>query len=467
MNVAVERAEQGDYKGFWESCEMFPDDWLTVCWKAICLFCGLGCEKDQARGGQIAQKIMPTVMELATTNNAIAQCKLGEIYGIGCGVGKDDARAVMLFGKAAEQGYAKAQYNLGLMYANGRGVEKDEVVSAMWYRKAAEQGHVKAQSNLERMLANGRGVEKDDAKAAPWCRKATEQGRDLSLYCEAGHSLFDNYIANEVSSALREAIKGESFCSVDAVYVNVTYEWFNVIVSLADYTLGGQIIERNADFLIAVVADVVAPKIGVATDELKKKGRLIIGLDGVGAQLVFHVAVLPDPFVMFSKSVEGKRLKDGALLERYAKEGVLSPVRLFLHNQYRECVIDVQRGCFKIEKHLGKFVTLLIKWPRPPEELSVDQLLSTQPNFHSLTLEYDADHVVSRCYIPKIGLSRNIRDFNVPIWHISDKPEVSSTGLAYNPNRFADFVDAVSARRPTKDEIDGYYDLMDKLLVAL
>ena len=48
----------------------------------------------------------------------------------GAGVGRDDARAVEWFEKAANQEEPTAQLNLGIMYANGRSVPKDEAKAA-------------------------------------------------------------------------------------------------------------------------------------------------------------------------------------------------------------------------------------------------------------------------------------------------------------------------------------------------
>jgi TPR repeat protein len=46
-------------------------------------------------------------------------------YASGQGVNVDKAKAVQLYGRAAEQGYALAQYNLGACYARGEGVDVD------------------------------------------------------------------------------------------------------------------------------------------------------------------------------------------------------------------------------------------------------------------------------------------------------------------------------------------------------
>ena len=148
MNPAVECAERGDYKGFWEACEMFSEDWLTIYWKASCLSLGVGCEQDTAQGNRLATEILPSVLMLAEKGDAVAQHKLGVLYDHGWGVEKDAVHAVEWYRKAAEQGQVNAQYNLARMYDNGLGVKKDATQAVAWYRKAAEQGDADAQCNL-------------------------------------------------------------------------------------------------------------------------------------------------------------------------------------------------------------------------------------------------------------------------------------------------------------------------------
>ena len=47
--------------------------------------------------------------------------------------------------EAAEHGTAKAQYNLGVLYDGGQGVPKDEALAITLYQKAANQGYASAQ----------------------------------------------------------------------------------------------------------------------------------------------------------------------------------------------------------------------------------------------------------------------------------------------------------------------------------
>ena len=84
-----------------------------------------------------------------------------------------------------------AQYNLGVMYATGCGVDKNDTKAVYWYRKAAEQGNAMAENNLGCMLECGRGCEKDEQEALLMYRKAAEHGnamgrKNLGVVYETG-----------------------------------------------------------------------------------------------------------------------------------------------------------------------------------------------------------------------------------------------------------------------------------------
>ena len=83
--------------------------------------------------------------------SARGQNKLGEKYASGKGVARNYVKAVNLYRKAAEQGYALAQFNLGEMYEKGKGVSQSDEQASRWYVKAAIQGHADAQNNLQRL----------------------------------------------------------------------------------------------------------------------------------------------------------------------------------------------------------------------------------------------------------------------------------------------------------------------------
>ena len=90
--------------------------------------------------------------------------------------GKNSAKAVEWYRKAAENGDATAQNNLGVCYEYGTGVTLSKATAAEWYRKAADQGDADAQCNLGYCYENGIGVEKDVIKATEWYQKSAEQG---------------------------------------------------------------------------------------------------------------------------------------------------------------------------------------------------------------------------------------------------------------------------------------------------
>ncbi|GHV04947.1 hypothetical protein FACS189416_3990 [Bacteroidia bacterium] len=106
---------------------------------------------------------------------ALAQNYLGVMCKNGQGVHKDETAALEWFRKAALQGLDDAQFNLGLMYEYGQGVALDLEQAVEWYRVAAEQGHINAQNNLGWMYEYGQGVDVDIPKAIEWYRKAADQ----------------------------------------------------------------------------------------------------------------------------------------------------------------------------------------------------------------------------------------------------------------------------------------------------
>ena len=73
-----------------------------------------------------------------------AQAYVGNIYGFGDGVAKNDRLAFVYYEKAAQQGSAGCQYNTGLRYQDGRGCEQSYERAAEWFEKAARQGNSNA-----------------------------------------------------------------------------------------------------------------------------------------------------------------------------------------------------------------------------------------------------------------------------------------------------------------------------------
>lgn len=101
----------------------------------------------------------------AESGDAAAQLRLGKMYNLAEGVGRDYAAAFKWMEKAALSGVAEAQFRLGDMYHFGEGVGEDEKKAAAWYEKAAMQGYALAQFALGDLCFEGRGVAADKKKA--------------------------------------------------------------------------------------------------------------------------------------------------------------------------------------------------------------------------------------------------------------------------------------------------------------
>lgn len=114
----------------------------------------------------------------AEPRDATALTALGERYVKGDGVPKDPVKAVELFRKAANQGFAPAMNDLGVMYANGEGVGQSYSEALSLYRVAAERGSTQANANLGNAYEIGQGVPKNYNEALAWYRKAANLGHE-------------------------------------------------------------------------------------------------------------------------------------------------------------------------------------------------------------------------------------------------------------------------------------------------
>lgn len=118
----------------------------------------------------------------AVKGDANAQFLLALRYAEGRGVVKDDAKALSLSTKAAQQGLVIAQYRLGAMYERGIGVTKDLPQAKAWYERAAKGGNRKAMHNLAVLFADGVGIGQSFQQAATWFRQGAEYGLPDSQY---------------------------------------------------------------------------------------------------------------------------------------------------------------------------------------------------------------------------------------------------------------------------------------------
>lgn len=107
---------------------------------------------------------------------ALAQLRLGILYGKGVGVNRDYALARKWFQAAAENGNALAMHNLAVLIGEGHGRKPDATAANAWYHKAAELGVVDSQYNLGLDYMQGVGVERDLVLSYAWFATAAAGG---------------------------------------------------------------------------------------------------------------------------------------------------------------------------------------------------------------------------------------------------------------------------------------------------
>ncbi len=138
------------------------------CNLAVCYLNGIGVETNPGQAVEwlekaAGQELFPRALDILGD-----RCKYGD------GIARDEARAVELYRRAAEQGYPVAMCDLGLCYELGAGMRQAEAVH--WYAQGALAGHAPSQCNLGYCYLTGIGVEPDPETAVEWLEKAAGQG---------------------------------------------------------------------------------------------------------------------------------------------------------------------------------------------------------------------------------------------------------------------------------------------------
>ena len=103
------------------------------------------------------------IEDAATRGHPIAMNEIGNLYAVGAGIERDDAKAISWYQKAADLGVVMAKANLGLVYL-GRGAPADQPKAASLLEASASAGVPLAQRVLGFMYIKGKGVPKDVTK---------------------------------------------------------------------------------------------------------------------------------------------------------------------------------------------------------------------------------------------------------------------------------------------------------------
>jgi len=119
------------------------DDQGNVVDNQKCPFCRTPWPKSDEEG-------IERLNQLVKKDDPLAIHNIGHFYNRDgtYGYPQDYNKALELWHRAAELGYAKAYYNIGLAYHYGRGVEVEEKKSTYYYEMGAMRGCVTARHNL-------------------------------------------------------------------------------------------------------------------------------------------------------------------------------------------------------------------------------------------------------------------------------------------------------------------------------
>ncbi len=123
------------------------------------------------------------VLPRASGGDVKAQFALGKILSKANPAFRDEAKAMLWYRKAADQGHIEAQFQVGTMYAAGRGTAQNYYRASEWLSLAAGLGnHRGAQFALGNLYFHGRGVPHSYGQALGWYRKAAAKGHPVAQH---------------------------------------------------------------------------------------------------------------------------------------------------------------------------------------------------------------------------------------------------------------------------------------------
>ena len=239
--------------------------------------------------GQTAhQEALARWTPLALGGDPEATSNLGVLYDLGLGVVPDQARAVRLYRRAAEQGFVPAWNNLDVAYALGRGVARDDAQAVAWLRKAAEhgvalaqwasadgdglrkaaeRGFALAQNTLGVMYLDGRWGLRDDGRGSRWVAAAVMRPGE-GIFKAANRNITRFLSANDYLKGLQYAEgRGVPQDPLEA------YKWFELAAGKGH----PQAAQQKADITEAAERASLErwTMSSVPEDELKKEKELI------------------------------------------------------------------------------------------------------------------------------------------------------------------------------------------------
>lgn len=126
-------------------------------------------EQEFARGNLVTS--MQLWRKAANAGYAPAQARLGDVLD----KAEEDTEAVNWYRKASDQGNAAGEFGLGQMYGKGEGVKRDDEQARKYIARAAEKGYLPAVIAMAEMYKSGTlGMQVDLAQSASWKARADE-----------------------------------------------------------------------------------------------------------------------------------------------------------------------------------------------------------------------------------------------------------------------------------------------------
>jgi TPR repeat protein len=145
----------------------------------------------------------------------------GLLYEVGYGSqAPSPDKAIVLYERAAAQGYARAENCLGSLFYRGHGVEQNYDIATDYFQRGAKKSHAASLNNLGICYEEGHGVPRDPAAAKDCYRKAAEQGYP-SAENNLGFLLLMEGAAEEAESLFRlAAARGnlDALCNLGMMY---------------------------------------------------------------------------------------------------------------------------------------------------------------------------------------------------------------------------------------------------------
>jgi TPR repeat protein len=133
--------------------------------------------KDSARDAFMRHDFktaLALLQPLADAGKGTALVNIGNIYGNGWGVPKDEVKALEYWRRATDKHVPEAFSNVAECYMNGRcGVTADQVEGIRWHIKAAEHRYISSMLTVSTLYNRGLGVPMDKAHALAWADLAT------------------------------------------------------------------------------------------------------------------------------------------------------------------------------------------------------------------------------------------------------------------------------------------------------